>query len=311
MKSKKILSFVVILLILQNFSSNAENDIFIAYKIENEIITNIDIKNETKYLIALNNQLKNIDKNKILIIATESIVKEKIKEIELLRYYKLNQKNPYLKKIIKDFYLKLNLNNETEFENYLTKYDLTIKDVLRKIEIETVWNQLILEKYKNQINIDVEKLKKKISNKKISKKKISYLLSEIVFEKKNNQSLNEIVKKIDLSINEIGFENTANLYSISDSAKFGGKIGWIEKENLMKKISDSVSKLKVGNHTKPIQVGSNFLVIKLQDIKENLMKIDEDKELKKFIAYEQNRQLDQFSKVYFNKVKLNTNISEL
>ena len=311
MKLKKILSFVVILLILQNFSSNAENDIFIAYKIENEIITNIDIKNESKYLIALNNQLKNIDKNKILIIATESIVKEKIKEIELLKYYKLNQKNPYLKKIIKDFYLKLNLNNETEFENYLTKYDLTIKDVLRKIEIETVWNQLILEKYENQINIDVEKLKKKVSKKKISQKKISFLLSEIVFEKKNNQSINEIVKKIDLSINEIGFENTATLYSISDSAKFGGKIGWIEKENLMKKISDSISKLKVGNHTKPIQVGSNFLVIKLQDIKENLMKIDEDKELKKFIAYEQNRQLDQFSKVYFNKVKLNTNISEL
>ena len=156
---------------MQNFSSNAENDIFIAYKIENEIITNIDIKNETKYLIALNNQLKNIDKNKILIIATESIVKEKIKEIELLRYYKLNQKNKYLKKIIKDFYLKLNLNNETEFENYLIKYDLTIKDVLKKIEIETVWNQLILEKYKNQIKIDVEMLKKKFRKKKYLKKK--------------------------------------------------------------------------------------------------------------------------------------------
>ena len=311
MKLKKILSFIITLSVLLNFSSNAESDIYIAYKIENEIITNIDIKNESKYLIALNNQLKNIDKNKILIIATESIVKEKIKEIELLKYYNLNQKNPYLKKIIKDFYLKLNLNNETEFENYLIKYDLTIKDVLKKIEIETVWNQLILEKYKNQIKIDVEMLKKKVAKKKISQKKISYLLSEIVFEKKNDQPLNEVIEKINLSINEIGFENTANLYSISDSAKFGGKIGWIEKENLMKKISDSVSKLKVGNHTKPIQVGSNFLVIKLQDIKENLMKIDEDKELKKFIAYEQNRQLDQFSKVYFNKVKLNTNISEL
>ena len=161
MKLKKILSFIVTLIVLLNFSSNAKSDIYIAYKIENEIITNIDIKNESKYLIALNNQLKNIDKNKILIIATESIVKEKIKEIELLRYYKLNQKNPYLKKIIKDFYLKLNLNNETEFENYLIKYDLTIKDVLKKIEIETVWNQLILEKYKNQIKIDVEMLKKK------------------------------------------------------------------------------------------------------------------------------------------------------
>ena len=79
----------------------------------------------------------------------------------------------------------------------------------------------------------------------------------------------------------------------------------------MKKISKSIIKLKVGNHTKPIQVGSNFLIIKLQDIKENLMEIDADKELEKFISYEQNRQLDQFSKIYFNKVKLNTNISEL
>ena len=310
MKLKKILSFIITYLVLLNFSSNAESDIYIAYKVENEIITNIDIKNESKYLIALNNQLKNIDKNKILIIATESIVKEKIKEIELLKYYELNQKNPYLKKIIKDFYLKLNLNNETEFENYLIKYDLTIKDVLKKIEIETVWNQLILEKYENQIKIDVEMLKKKVSKKKISQKKISYLLSEIVFEKKD-QPLNEVIEKINLSINEIGFENTANLYSVSDSAKFGGKVGWVEKENLMKKISDSISKLKVGNHTKPIQVGSNFLVIKLQDIKENLMEIDADKELEKFISYEQNRQLDQFSKIYFNKVKLNTNISEL
>ena len=310
MKLKKILSFIITYLVLLNFSSNAESDIYIAYKVENEIITNIDIKNESKYLIALNNQLKNIDKNKILIIATESIVKEKIKEIELLKYYELNQKNPYLKKIIKDFYLKLNLNNETEFENYLIKYDLTIKDVLKKIEIETVWNQLILEKYENQIKIDVEMLKKKVSKKKISQKKISYLLSEIVFEKKD-QPLNEVIEKINLSINEIGFENTANLYSVSDSAKFGGKVGWVEKENLMKKISRPIIKLKVGNHTKPIQVGSNFLVIKLQDIKENLMEIDADKELEKFISYEQNRQLDQFSKIYFNKVKLNTNISEL
>ena len=311
MKLKKILSFIVTLIVLLNFSSNAKSDIYIAYKIENEIITNIDIKNESKYLIALNNQLKNIDKNKILIIATESIVKEKIKEIELLRYYKLNQKNPYLKKIIKDFYLKLNLNNETEFENYLIKYDLTIKDVLKKIEIETVWNQLILEKYKNQIKIDVEMLKKKVAKKKISQKKISYLLSEIVFEKKNDQPLNEVIEKINLSINEIGFENTANLYSVSDSAKFGGKIGWVEKENLIKRISRLIIKLKVGDHTKPVQVGSNFLIIKLQDIKENLVKIDADKELEKFISYEQNRQLDQFSKIYFNKVKLNTNISEL
>ena len=171
MKLKKKIIFIVFLLILINFESNSKNNIFIAYKVENEIITNIDIENESKYLIALNNQLQNIDKNKILVIAKESIIKEKIKEIEILKYYKLDQKNPFLKTIIKDFYVKLNLNNELEFENYLTKYDLTIGKVLKKIEIETTWNQLILEKYRNQININLESLKKKSLKKKNQKKK--------------------------------------------------------------------------------------------------------------------------------------------
>jgi peptidyl-prolyl cis-trans isomerase SurA len=311
MKINKLLIFLIFLLVVVNFRIYAENNIYIAYKVENEVITNIDIKNESKYLMALNKQLKNIDKNKILAIATESIIKEKIKEIELLRYYNLDQKNPYLKKVIKDFYFKLNLNSQSEFENYLKEYGLTIKEVIKKIEIETVWNQLILEKYKNQIKIDVNMLKKKVSKKKMSQKKISYFLSEIIFEKKRDQPLDETVKKINLSINEIGFENTANLYSLSDTAKFGGKIGWVEKENLLKKISKVIVKLKVGDHTKPIQIGNNFLIIKLGDVKESLMEINENNELKKLVAYEQNRQLNQFSKIYFNKVRLNTNISEL
>ena len=177
MKLKKTLSFLIFLLVLINFKLYAKNGIVIAYKIENEIITNIDIKKETKYLIALNNQLKNIDKNRILIIAKESIIKEKIKEIEILKYYKLDQKNPFLKNIIKDFYLKLNLNNESEFKNYLTKYNLTIEEVLKKIEIETVWNQLIFDKYKKEINVDLESLKKIVSEKKkITKKNILFAI---------------------------------------------------------------------------------------------------------------------------------------
>ena len=294
MKLKKKIVFIVFLLTLINFKSYSKNNIFIAYKVENEIITNIDIENESKYLIALNNQLQNIDKNKILVIARKSIIKEKIKEIEILKYYKLDQKNPFLKTIIKDFYVRLNLNNELEFENYLTKYDLTIEKVLKKIEIETTWNQLILEKYRNKININLESLKKKISKKKKSKKKISYLLSEIVFEKEKNQSIDEIVKKINISIDEIGFKNTANLYSISDSAKFGGNVGWVEKENLIKKIYKLIIKLKIGKNTKAIQVGNNFLIIKVEDIKESIIKIDVDKELKKIASYEQDRQLNQF-----------------
>ena len=311
MKLKKTIIFIIFLILLINFKLYAKNNIFIAYKIENKIITNVDIENEAKYLTALNNQLKNIDKNKILKIATESIIREKVKEIELLKYFTLDQTNPILKNIIKDFYVRLNLKNELEFQSYLNGYDLTIKDVLKKIEIETVWNQLILEKYRNQINIDMDSLKRKVSEKKLSQKKISYLLSEIVFEKKRDQSLDEIIKKINISIDEIGFKNTANLYSISDSAKFGGQIGWVEKENLMKKIYKLIMKLKIGQNTKAIQVGNNFLIVKLEDKKESIIKIDAKKELRKITQYEENRQLDQFSKIYFNKIKLNTNISEL
>ena len=122
--------------------------------------------------------------------------------------------------------------------------------------------------------------------------------------------MDETVKKINSSINEIGFENTANLYSLSDTAKFGGKIGWVEKENIMKKLSELIVKIKVGDHSKPIQIGNNFLIIKLGDVKESLMEVNEDIELKKLITYEQNRQLNQFSKIYFNKIRKNATISE-
>ena len=286
-------------------------EVFMAYKVNNEIITNIDVENESRYLMALNTQLRNLDEKKIIAIAKDSIIKETIKKIELQKYFKLNLKNPYLNTIIKDFYIKLDLNNEIEFETYLNKYNLTINDVKKKMEIETTWNQLIFEKYKNQINIDEDKIKQRIKNKIPSKENKKYLLSEIVFEKKADQTVKQKIKNINESIKEIGFKNTANIYSVSDSSKFGGNIGWVEESKLSSKLASAVEKLSIGEITTPIQIGNGFLIIKLNDIKSEIIKIDEKKELKKLIRFEQNRQLDQFSKIYFNKIKINTKISEL
>ena len=309
-KNKKLI-ILVFLLIFSNFKLFAITNIFVVYKVENEIITNIDIENESRYLVALNNQLDNLSKKKILEIAKDSILKETIKKIELVKYFELDQTSPFLEKVIEDFYLKLKMNNRNEFQDYLNNYDLSIEDIKKKIEVETTWNQMVYTKYKNQINVDERKLKLKIKIKKISQIKKLYSLTEITFEKEQEQSLSDKIKKIDESIKEIGFKNTANIYSISDSSKFGGNIGWVEEKNLSDKLSKELKKLKIGEHTRPLLIGSNYLILKIEDMKNEKIQIDEKKELEKMIRFETERQLQQFSKIYFNKVKINTDISEL
>ena len=307
---KKIILGIITFILLINFKVYSENKIFLSYKIENEIITNIDIKNESSYLIALNNQLKTLPEDKILKIAESSLIRETVKKIELLKYIDLDENTDVLDRVIKSFYLKLNLDNEEEFRKYLSSFDLTLKDVKKKINIETSWNQLIFERYSNQIKINTLDLKKKIELQKSSENKKSYRLSEIVFEKKD-VSINDTFKRIEESIKEIGFKNTANIYSISSSAKFGGDLSWVDEKNLSEKLSLIVSNLIVGSHTKPIQIGNKFLLLNLDDVKNEKIEINREKELKKMIEYEKNRQLEQFSKIYYDKVKINTIINEL
>ena len=117
--------------------------------------------------------------------------------------------------------------------------------------------------------------------------------------------------RMNKSIDEIGFKNTANTYSIAESAKFGGDIGWLEEINLSKKIVGHIKKLKIGEITKPILNGKNYLILKLENIKEETVKIKRDVMLKRLIQSEKDRQLTQFSNIYFNKVKINTSIDEL
>jgi peptidyl-prolyl cis-trans isomerase SurA len=278
----------------------------IIYKINNEIISNIDIEDEIRYLIALNNQLETVDNETIFKIAAQSLIKEKIKKNELLNYYLLDQKNPNLDNIIKDYYLKLGLNSDVNFEEYLKRYELKIEDIRKKIEIEATWNELIYTKYNSFLQIDEQKLRLKLKNQKPNNEK-SYLLSEIIFEDNSNKKKYNLIKE---SIKEIGFSNTANIYSISDTSKFGGKIGWVKEQNLNEKILILIKNLEIGLYTEPFQVGSNFLVLRLEDIKEDIKNIDEEKALKQLVDFEIQRQMNRFSKTYYNKVKLNAKIEK-
>ena len=307
----KTLYILFVVLLLCNTSANSLEKVFIILKINNEIVTNIDVKNEIKYLIALNPQLKTVPKNQIQEIAKKSIVKENLKKSEILKYYILDQKNPLLQEILAQFYKKLGMDNEKEFKEYLINFDLLIDDVLKKIEVETVWNQMIYQKYKTQLQINPEKLKKIISLKKNNQENNLLSLIEIVFEKKKDEKFQEKLTQIQSSIEEIGFENTANIYSVSESSKFGGKLGWVNEESLTKKVLEGINGLKIGEQTAVLDMGSSYVILKIQDIKKQIIEINEDTALKKMIKFEENKQLENFSRIYYNKVKINSQINEL
>ena len=307
----KYFFFLIILFSIISNKSIYSSEVYVVSKVNNIIITNVDVENEYRYLIALNNDLKNIDKKKIMKLAKNSIIREKIKETELKNHFDLNQENKYIDRILANFYKTLDLKNEKEFINYLLNYDLLFDEVKKKIVIEAAWNDLIYTKYIDKIQIDEQKIKKKI-NKLISDKKRQnvYLLSEILFNENNAENNENKYKLIKKSIAEIGFKNTANIHSISDTAKLGGQIGWINESQLSKIIKKKTAKLKIGEYTEPITIPGGILIINLDNIKTQEENLDFDVEFNKQIIFEKNTQLNQFSKIYYNKISKNSNISE-
>jgi len=308
-KIKFILSLIILLTL--SIKSYSDENIYIVYKVNNQIITNTDIEKEYRYLVSLNNQLKSLNKLKVLEISRESALREQIKKIELSKYFDLQTLNLNIDNYLENFYKNLDINTESEFEKYLEGNNISLDYIKKKIQIEILWNQLIYDKYIAQINIDQNKLKEKLKELSNKANQKVYSLSEILFDKENNSSFEKKLEDINQSINEIGFNNTANIFSITDSSKFGGKIGWIEEQKLSKKIIEELQLLETGQYTSPIQTGSSFLILKIEEIKYEKTTINEEEELNKLIQFETSKQLDQFSKIFYKQIKINSLIDEL
>jgi len=252
--------------------------------------------------------LKEVPKSQLKEIARNSIIKEMIKKNELLKYYNLQEANKYGDQIFQDFILTLNFKSEKEFKLYLESYDLNIEDIKEKLKIEALWNELIFKKFNGQVSIN----KKEMENKLKSQKKfiIEYNLSEILFELTGSEILDEKYDLIKKNIVNSGFKNSANLFSISDSSKFGGQIGWISEAQLNETMLNEVKSLKINQITKPIQASGGYLILKLNNKKKKEVTIDIKKTLNRIASQERNRQLNQFSLIYYNKIKQNIFISE-
>lgn len=302
-----LLKIPIIILILINLS-NANEKIIIELQIAEEIITNIDFKKEENYLVALNNNLNDISKNQLKKLARDSLIREKIKKNELLKFYDFSKTDKFANEVLKEFYTRLNFNNLNEFELYLKNYNLEISDIKSKLKIESLWNELIFKKFESQITINTENIKKKV--KKQKNIITEYNLSEILFELKSDEDLNKKYNLILDNIKGSGFKNSATIYSLSNTSKFGGEIGWVKQTHLNELLLNEIKLIKINEITKPIQTTSGYLILKLNDKRKKEFKIDQEKLYNQMIIEEKNRQLNQFSLIYFKKIKQNIFISE-
>ena len=307
-KSKFLIFCSLIFFIFHTNSNSLENKILA--KIENQIITSLDVRNEYKYLVALNPNLKDSSKEDLIKLSKKSILQEKIKNIEIQKNFN-NPKIPqnFLEQILQNVYSRIGFSNIDDFKKYLINSDIDFENVKKKLIIEALWNELILIKFSSRVKINENELRERIKNNNKFLKK--YLLSEISFELSNLQELDNKFKEISKIINDKGFDFAALKYSISPTSNLGGRLDWINENALNKKIKTAINNLKINDFTKPISVPGGFLILQINDIRNIKIEINIEEELKNLENYEKNYQLNQYSKIYFNKIKKDLEISEL
>ena len=288
----------------------SNTDVYISATVNDKIITNFDIKKEVEYLKILNPKISQLQEKKLSKLKKNSLINELVKKSELEKVFDLNKENPFVNDYFINLYTKLNFDNEEHFKNALIKgNNYSLNEIKKKLKIEILWNELIYKRYSNQVKIDKSSLLKKIESFK-NKSLNEYLLSEIVFGKNKGENIEILKNKIKLSIEKIGFNNTANIYSVSESSKMGGNIGWIKENNLSDEIFKKIKRLKEGEHSETILIGNNYLILKIEKIKTKNISINKEEELNKMVKFETNKQLNQYSKIFFDKTKINYNISE-
>ena len=308
MKIKLRIFFSIYLFLLLFVSSALGIENKIILKVNDQIITSIDIINETKYLTVLNPGLNKLSDIEVYEISKKSLINEKIKENEIKKNL-INENIPedFLEKLLFRVYSKIGIGSLDEFKIYLKNNTIEYEEVLEKIRAEALWNELIVTRFSKNLKINENQLKKEIKKNQIIKK---FLMSEILFEVKNTKKFKDKYKEIKNAINEKGFENTALRYSSSQTSNMGGKLDWINENSMNKNIREIVNKTKINEVTEPLPVPGGYLILKINDIKTVKVELNFDEELKKMIRSTKNYQLNQFSKTYFNKIKKDIQIYE-
>jgi peptidyl-prolyl cis-trans isomerase SurA len=306
---KKLKVLIILIYFIASQAYALENKIIL--KVDNDIITSLDIFEEIKTLKFFNENLNQISNEEIYKIGLESLLNHKIKKNEVLvNFGNLNLKNEdYLKALIENTYKKKGYKNLREFKDKLINKGINFNYYEEKIKTNILWGQIVYSKYSNKIIVDENDLLEKIKNQKNLNR--SFNLSEIVFQIENINELDTKYQLIKSDIEKIGFENSILKYSQNISSDNNGQLGWVDEKFINKNIQDQLDNIAIGAITKPIRIPSGFLILKKNDVKTIEQEIDIEEELKKLVNYERDKLLNNYSNIYFNKVKNNLNINAL
>ena len=305
--------FIIILFFFILYDDSISNNVSIKFKIENKIVTNLDIENEAKYLAAVNNNLSSLSNQKLLEIATNSIIQEKIKIIELEKFFDLKKENQEVHKIVmKNLYSIFRLENKNDLINLFLKKKINLEQIIFKHKVDFFWNKMIFDRYMKNVNVNKEQIKEKLEISINKEQKIKeFFLSEILFDLNAEEKLENKYEKIKREIKESNFSNAANIFGISNSSKNGGKLGWIKENQLSENILANIQNLEIGMLSNPIQVVNGYLILRVEDIRASEKKVNFNDELNRAIQIETEKQLNQYSLILFNRIKKNILIDEI
>jgi len=284
----------------------------ILFKIDNEIVTTLDIYEEIKFLKAFNPEINSLDEKELFEISKNSILKNLIKKIELSNFVEeIKVDDKFLLKLIVSKYSKIGIDSLEKFEIFSKDNNLDIKLIKEKFSVELIWNDYIYKKFFNKVVIDREKIERELLKNPPQDNQRELLLSEINFSVANKTEFKDKYEKILSDLEKIGFKKTAIKYSNSDTASNGGLIGWIKEDNLNLTIKKIISSLKIGQISKPIRTTSGFIILKIEDEKEYSTNLNLNEKVEEIVKFQTNNQLSQFSNMYFNKIKKDQTINDI
>ena len=124
MLSKKYIIFLILTFILISINIYAK-EIKIISKINNEIITNIDLENQIKYLLITNSNLKDLNKKDLIELSKNSLINEILKK-EIDKFLSINEKSSLGEKLVKQNYMSLGFDNKSDYESFLERKGISL-----------------------------------------------------------------------------------------------------------------------------------------------------------------------------------------
>ena len=292
---------VIFIFIYQSAYPQVDNKILV--KVDNKIITNYDLVRETRTLLLINNiEFNNDNYVKTKAIALNGLISRylKLSEIEKYDIEKFNKRelSSYIDNLAKSQNITV-LELKKKFVNNNLNYDTFIEN----LKVGYIWNSLIFDLYKNQIEINTIEIENELeqivnTGKTLQKFNISEI--EISSENISEKKMVEIYK----FINKFGYEEAVKKFSTSESSLNNGKLGWISENELQNVYRRELKKLKVGEITQPIKKNNKLIILKLNN-KETEQKIVENIEdlRKKLISQNKNKKLNLFSKSHLSQLE--------